>query len=370
MALPLVLRRVWPVALLGWLCAVALVSALALDLPLIGDVALVIALHSVAVRSPRRTALLAAAGVEIVAVLLAVRFGDSLWWATAIYFSGLVVAALGLGLYRATRITYLAELRDRAARLELERDQQGALAAAAERARITREMHDIIAHHLTVMVALSDGAAAATGGPDPDRAVAIMRSVSATGRRALADTRRVLGVLRAPDEPADGPRQPTPDLAGVDGLVGRVRAAGLPVALRVQGAAGPVGPTAQLTVYRLVQEALTNTLKHAGVGATAEVSLRYRPDAVDVEVLDDGGDAPRSAASPAAGGPGAGRGLAGMRERVQVFGGTVDAGPRPDGGWRVRARVLLDSGPDRPGDTDGADGAEGAEGADMARRRA
>ena len=161
---------------------------------------------------------------------------------------------------RATRRAYLAELHDRAERLERERDQQGALAAAAERARIAREMHDIVAHNLTVMVTLSEAAIAASAA-SPERATDVMRKVSATGRRALADTRRLLGVLRrSPGEDL----QPVPGLAQLDMLIEQVRSAGLDTTLEIRGAAPDVPAGVQLTAYRLVQEALTNTLKHGG----------------------------------------------------------------------------------------------------------
>ncbi len=343
----LVFRRIRPVAVLAIMTAVSLVATPLVSGMLGANVGLLIALYGVAARATRRTALAAAAVLELLAIAASLVFNYSQWWELAFYLSGLVVAAVGLGLYRVTRIRYLDELRDRAARLERERDRQGELAAVAERARITREMHDIIAHHLTVMVALSDGAAAAAG-TDARRAAETMRAVSATGRQALADTRRVLGVLRpdnegAGDEPTADTRHPVPDLARLDSLVAGVRSAGLPVTLQLRGRPDEVPAAAQLTVYRLVQEALTNTLKHGGVGASATVRLHYRPDLVDVLVADDGaGDRPHvPRAAPV---PGSGRGLVGIRERVQVFGGTVSAGPGPAGGWQVHAQLRLDGG--------------------------
>jgi signal transduction histidine kinase len=169
-----------------------------------------------------------------------------------------------------------------------------------------------------------------------------MRAVSATGRQALSDTRRLLGVLREPiTEEAPGPvpaadgaaRQPVPGLAELDPLLDRVRAAGLPVTYELRGSTGGLPTPVQATLYRLVQEALTNTLKHGGPGARAGVRLEHRGDEVLLEVTDDGaGD---SAPVPA----GVGRGLAGMRERVHAFAGEVQTGPRATGGWQVRARL-------------------------------
>ncbi len=288
---------------------------------------------------PRREALGAAAVLEVVAVAAVIRLAGGAWWYTSILLTGLVAAAIGLGLYSATRRDYLAELQDRAARLVRERDHQGALAAAAaERARISQEMHDIVAHHLTVMVALSDGAVAASAA-SPERAAEVMRSVSATGRHALADTRRLLGVLRTDgDTDPETTLQPVPNLAELDVLVDRVRSAGLPTTLEVHGTAGDVSAGVQLTVYRLVQEALTNTLKHGGPHARASVRLDYRPGELRVQVDDDGAGATAPVAADGGGG------LIGMRERVHAYGGQVQSGPRGPGGGRVSAQLRLDHG--------------------------
>src|ERR1039457_3868685 len=245
----------------------------------------------------------------------------------------MVAAALGLGLYSATRRAYLTELHDRAARLERERDQQKELSAAAERTRIPAEMHALVPPHLAVMIALSDAAAAASAGSSPKAAEA-MRTVSATGRQALADTRRLLS---GPAEPAerDGGRQPLPDLSGLDALVAGVRAAGLPVSYELQGAPADLSAGVQLTVYRLVQEALTNTLKHGGESASAGVRLLFPPrePRPGLEGERAGAAAPQPDTT--------GRGLAGMRQRVLAFGGEVQSGPRSPAGWRVSARLRL-----------------------------
>jgi signal transduction histidine kinase len=246
--------------------------------------------------------------------------------------SALSVAAGVLGTSVRQRRALLASLEDRAARLELERDQQGLLAAAAERARIAREMHDIVAHNLTVMIALADGAVFAAARA-PEKATTAMETVSETGRQALGEMRRLLGVLREDDGGSE--LVPQPGVPQIDQLVEQVRAAGLPVTLEVAGDGRTLPPGAQLTVFRLVQEALTNCLKHAGASAVAGVKLRYAADAVDVEVTDNGASRPRTAA------PG-GRGLDGMRERAAVYAGTVEAGPRLGGGWRVHARLRLE----------------------------
>jgi signal transduction histidine kinase len=205
-------------------------------------------------------------------------------------------------------------------------------------------MHDIVAHHLTVMVTLSDAAIAASAS-SPERATEVMRSVSATGRRALADTRRLLGVLRQrPGQDPGENLQPVPGLAQLDSLIEQVRSAGLDTALEIHGAAPDVPTGVQLTVYRLVQEALTNTLKHGGAGARATVRLEFLPGELRVDIDDDGA----GAAAPAT--ASVGGGLVGMRERVHAYGGDVRAGPGQPGGWKVSARLHLDG-----GDLDGGD---------------
>jgi signal transduction histidine kinase len=216
-------------------------------------------------------------------------------------------------------------------RLERERDQQSRLAVAGERARIAREMHDIVTHNLSVMVALADGAVFAQQ-RSPDKATTAMRQISGTGRQALTDMRRYLGVLR--DDEPDALRHPMPGIPQLESLADQVRAAGLPTRLDLDGDPGPVPAAAQLTVYRLVQEALTNTLKHTPPGTSAHVRVRCSADTVSLVITDDG----RAATTTA---PGSGHGLAGMRERTAAFGGSLDAGPRPGGGWRVAAHLAL-----------------------------
>ena len=363
-AAPLLARRIWPVPVLG--CVLAISLGIAIDQHTANGLALLIALYTVTTLRPRREALACAAALELFIVACTIWLAGTSWWYPAVFLSGLVGAALGLGLYSATRHAYLAELRDRAARLERERDQQGALAAAAERARIAREMHDIVAHHLTVMVTLSDAAIAVSdASPErSERATDVMRRVSATGRTALADTRRLLGVLREPpagngnrsagDEAAEA-RQPVPGLAQLDALIEQVRSAGLDTTLEVRGDVPDVPVGVQLTVYRLVQEALTNTLKHGRAGARAAVRLRFQPGELLVDIDDDGAGAPpappptatASTAASQTSGPApatAGGGLVGMRERARAYGGDVQAGPRETGGWTVSARLLLDAG--------------------------
>jgi signal transduction histidine kinase len=337
MVAPLVVRRIWPIPVFGWIL-ITQIAVISWDRHLIVGSALLSALYTVARLQPRRDALACAGVLELTVVTALPLLAGGGWWHDLIFLSGLIAAALGLGLYTGTRRAYLAELRDRADRLERERDQQAALAVAAERTRIAREMHDIVAHHLTVMITLSEAAIAASAS-SPERANDVMRSVADTGRRALADTRRLLGVLRQrPSQDPGGSLQPVPDLTQLDTLIEQVRSAGLDTTLEIRGQAPDVPAGVQLTVYRLVQEALTNTLKHGGPGARASVRLRYLPGELLVDIDDDGAGAtaPETA--------GIGSGLLGMRERVHAYGGDVRAGPRSPGGWQVSARLRLDGG--------------------------
>ena len=220
---PLAVRRRWPVAVFAWLVACSAGVGL-WSLSAVPGVALLVALYTVAASRPRPVALGAAAALEAGVLVAAVRL-PGYWVQPAVFLTGMLVAALGLGLYVAAQRAYVSGLHDRALALERDRDQQAELAAAAERARIARDMHDVVAHHLTVMVALSDGAAVA--GPDP--AAEAMRMVSETGRRALAETRRVVGVLRSPDNPPATGTAPavTRDAAGAGRAVDRRPAPGV-----------------------------------------------------------------------------------------------------------------------------------------------
>ncbi|MCW2954051.1 MAG: hypothetical protein JWQ48_3221 [Conexibacter sp.] len=328
LTLPLLARRRSPTAVFAVIALVAFAQWLT-GRPMWADLALLVALYTVAATESRRRALAAAAALELGVAIAVERWGGADPLAGAVFLTGMVIAAVALGRSVQIRRAYLRTLEERAARLEHERDQQGQIAAAAERARIAREMHDIVAHNLSVMTALADGAAFAARS-DPAQATRAMELSAATGRQALADMRRLLGVLR---EGADAQRAPQPGTDDVPELLDQVRAAGLPVTLVVEGAAGRLPPAAQLTVFRLIQEALTNTLKHAGPGATAAIALRYDDAGVELEVSDTGA----GGASANAGG----QGLDGMRERAAVYAGAVEAGPRPGGGWRVRTRLEI-----------------------------
>jgi signal transduction histidine kinase len=297
-----------------------------------------VAAYAVARHRPWRYLVPPLAAVEA-ALLGAVLQGELLWPGLAGLTCALAAAVL-LGVTVQTRRAHLAALRERAERLELERDQQARLAAAAERARIAREVHDIVAHNLAVMVALSDGAAY-TATLAPERAAHTMEQVSATGREALAEMRRLLGLLRdggPPLTPAGSgdaaDSAPQPGFGDLDRLLDRSRAAGLTVTLVREGVPGDWSPGAGQTVYRIVQEALTNTIKHAGARAAARVRLSFTATGAELEITDNG--------AARHGGDGGGHGLAGMSERVASHGGHFTAGPSAGRGWRVYAHLPFD----------------------------
>ncbi|WP_232323504.1 sensor histidine kinase [Catenuloplanes japonicus] len=257
-------------------------------------------------------------------------------WTGMFFMIGVGTAAVALALTVRTRAAYLAALEDRAHRLEVERDQRERLTAAAERSRVAREMHDIVGHNLSVMIGLADGGAVLAASRGESTAEPL-RLIGETGRQALGELRRVLGVLR--DGTTAARLSPQPGVADLDDLVRRVRAAGLTVDYRTTGEVGALGSGLQLTVYRIVQEALTNTLKHAGAGSAATVSVTAEDHTVRVSVRDTG---PSAGFVPAPGDE-PGHGLAGIRERAGLYGGEVSAGRHGSGGWQVE--TLLN---DRP----------------------
>ncbi|WP_035849616.1 sensor histidine kinase [Kitasatospora azatica] len=342
--LPLTFRRRYPLGVFSVIASVAfaqwLVSLWMHDPGMPADIAVLIALYTVAVKCPMRWTLPAYAVCELGVLLAAEGWRPEFpvpnpfeaFLRVVFFLSGGTTAALVLGLNVRARRAKLLALHERARELERQRDQQSALAVAEERSRIAREMHDIVTHNLSVMVALADGAVYANEHA-PAKATAAMRQSAETGRQALTDMRRFLGVLRA-DEP-DALRHPQPGLGQLAALAAQVRAAGLPTELRLSGDFAGISPGAQLTVYRLVQESLTNTLKHTAPGARAEVTVECTPGTVRVEVRDDG----RALRPPAEPVNGAGHGLAGMRERAAAYGGSLTAGPLTGGGWRVSATL-------------------------------
>lgn len=276
-----------------------------------------VALYAVARQRPWRHLAPALGGIGAVVVASAL-FEDTPGSALIAVVSVAVAVTL-LGLTVRTRAAWAEEVRARIRR--------------GERERIAREMHDIVAHNLAVMIALADGASL-TVPTAPDRAAEAMRNAAATGREALSEMRRLLGVLRTDEESRVD--TPQPGLADLPGLVDRVRASGVDTTLDWDGAEGTCGRGPGLALYRIAQEALTNTIKHAGPEARAVVRLRCTAERADLEVHDDGDG------RIAAPGSTAGHGIPGMRERAAFYGGDVEAGPASAGaGWRVRAWLLL-----------------------------
>ncbi|WP_308271835.1 histidine kinase [Kitasatospora sp. SUK 42] len=334
LALPLVWRRRAPLTVFGAVAAAALVQWL-MDVQLPADIALLVALYTATANSGRRGTLVASAIVEAGVLLACLRWAtEGAFLTPFVAVTATAVAAAVLGVNVRTTRAYLAALEERAARLEQEQEQQARLAAAEERTRIAREMHDIVTHNLSVMVALTDAAVYAQH-RSPDRTTTAMLQISETGRQALTDMRRSLGILRT-DEP-DAQRHPLPGIAQLEALADQMCTAGLPTRLKVHGSHTHIPATAQLTVYRLVQEALTNTLKHTPPGTRAEVRIRCSTGAVTVDVTDSGPCPPPPAATPS------GHGIPGMRERSAAYGGKLRAGPLPGGGWGVHTRLDLGS---------------------------
>jgi signal transduction histidine kinase len=286
-------------------------------------VVLLVMLFGVASRGSWR-ALAWASGITVTLLVAEIYvFEDVLENRTGTLFLGLgtSVAAVASGVAVRTRRAYLIALEDRAARLEVEQDQRARLAVAEERARVAREMHDIVGHHVSVIVGLADGGATLARSRD-EQAAEPLRLIGETGRQALAELRRVLGVLR--EEDADPQLSPQPGIDDLDRLLPSVRAAGLPVTYSTTGELHTLGRGVQLAVYRIVQEALTNTLKHAGLGAAADVTLAAADGEVHVCVRDNGRGKPASLS----------HGLLGMHERATMYDGVVTAGPT-DSGWLI-----------------------------------
>ncbi len=319
---PLLARRTYPVAALATTLALDSAASLALHLPTHFGAVLIVALYSVARARPGRvTALATVATVAL--TLLCQRTGGIPPWQAALsaVLSPVIVvgAALAVGRWQREVDANRRLLADRA--------------VADERRRIARELHDIVAHHITTMQLMAGGARANLARPEVARDALV--TLEASGRLALGEMRQLLDVLRADDEPQDAPSRPQPDVDDLERLVSESQQAGLESELSVRGERRPLPPTVGLTVFRIAQEALTNARKYAGP-ARATVCLTYRQERVTVEVRDDGGGAP-----PMEGGaphPG-GYGLIGMRERVALHGGTLSAGPLPEGGFAVVAEL-------------------------------
>lgn len=324
---PLVVRRRWPIgvlgsALLGYAIAGNAVNFSALIAGLVAAV-------SVGLYSRHQNVALAA--VAAAALFIAVEFGHGASSTLPVPGAVLPFALLGTaylaGREIGSRQKELQEQREAASRQAAEHELALKAAAEAERRHIARELHDVVAHSVSVMV-VQAGAARKVLAEKPEAAEQSLLNVETVGHEAMAELRRLLGALG--ENGSEAPLQPQPTIDELDGLVARVRESGLPVEATIEGEPRPLPAGVDVAVYRIVQEALTNALKYAN-GARTTVLVRYGPDAVDLEVADEG-----TVSTPASG---IGRGLLGMRERVALFGGTIDAGKRPEGGYAVRAHL-------------------------------
>ena len=336
-AAPVAARRVAP-----WPAVAAAVATLAVPMllghaPTTQGVTFVVLTYTMAAHRPPRAAALAAVLLWVpVALVVTIAPLDSVLDVGPAYLllNNLLTASVAYAVGRAVRARRQSTqaLRERARVAEANQRSLAEQAVADERRRIARELHDVVAHHVSVMGVLATGARRVLR-RDPDAADEAIATIEETSRATLREMRRLLDVLRTDAEPA-ADLAPQPGLAGIETLVEQVREAGLPVTLRVDGTPGPMEEGVALAVYRIVQEALTNALKHAGA-ATALVRLTFADGSLAVEVTDTGrGPAPTPDRI--------GHGLVGMRERVALYGGILRTGPRPGGGFRVYARIPLE----------------------------
>jgi signal transduction histidine kinase len=330
---PVAFRRRRPIAAaltmaLALLLATALGGAPTQATGIVALIALVSGAYMLGARTQGRV--LAAGTIALIVALAVDAIVEESQTVSALLFFTFFVVGLPVAAGQATRSrAQLAdELADRAVALERAREGEAQAAVQEERARIARELHDVVAHDVSVMV-VQAAAAKRIVEREPDRAEEAIVSIEGTGREALAEMRRLLGVLRRGDE--DLALAPQPSLSRVDALLARTRAAGLDVALERSGDDAPLPAGVDLAAYRVVQEALANVVRHAGA-EHATVRLTYDPRAVVVEVVDDGRGAANGGGKP-------GHGLIGLRERVDLYGGDFEAGPRAEGGFGVRARL-------------------------------
>jgi signal transduction histidine kinase len=326
---PLVFRRRWPftVGIVTGAATAAYGIARLPDLPLyLGPM---IALYTIASTRSRRVSLAVLGGIFVTVVVANQLAGDS---RPINYYSGLLIPSLfwAIGDGARSRRQYLAEVEARAAALERDRIAEARRAVEDERARIARELHDVVAHHVSMIVVQAE--AFATAQYDSET-VASFDTLAENGREALTELRRLLNLLRDPEGTA--PLTPEPGIGRLDGLVDELRGAGLPVDLRIEGRRRGLPEGVELSAYRIIQEALTNTLRHAG-RARALVVVRYLPEAIEVEVVDDGRGGIRAEPDST---KTTGHGLVGIRERVALHNGELDAGPLAGGGFRLRAVI-------------------------------
>lgn len=344
MLVPLAWRRTRPVASGAAVAGFAIAYLAAGVFPNLPIVAVPMSVYALSAYGPRWAARAGLITALIGGALLPMRqFGTSGAAVDFLVGTGLIATTCAsivlvswlLGDLQNVRRRQLEDLSDRNRRLEIEREQEARLAASAERARIAREMHDVVAHSMSVMIAQADGGRYAAAS-DPAAAETTLSTISDTGRSALADMRRLLGVLRGDD---DQQIRPQPTLADIPSLVSTIDATSLPTTLATTGPPTNLAAGAELAIYRIIQESLTNTMKHGGPGASARVLIGYAPRGVDVKIDDDGRGSGADVTD------GRGNGIRGMNERASLYGGTVTAGPAPGGGFIVHTYFPYDQEP-------------------------
>ncbi|TDD36254.1 sensor histidine kinase [Nonomuraea terrae] len=335
---PVAVRRRWPLAALcAGLVPETLLAAFGYGMGAVGLAGLVL-LYSVASHRGLAVALGALLLAAVAYALTAGAGGMRTGWNEHLVVAVLLAAVWGAGRSLRLRRAYMEELKDRAARLERAHAADTRAARAEERSRIARELHDVVAHHVSVMT-VQAAAARRVLAADPELAREALTAIEHTGRLAMTEMRSIVGVLRT--DAAAGTRAelgPQPGVRDLSALVEQMREAGLPARLVTEGEPRPLPAGVDLAAYRLVQEGLTNSLRHAGAGAKAVVTLRYGPRELDVAVADDGAGVAAQPSSPP------GHGLVGIRERVALYGGILNIGPLAGGGFEVRARFPLKDG--------------------------
>ncbi|HEY7467025.1 MAG TPA: sensor histidine kinase [Dehalococcoidia bacterium] len=338
--LPIAARRVAPLAALTIsVLAISLHIALGYEGVPAGTFAALVILYSAASVADLRKALLAGAVTSAGLVIYFTTDRGDPTVTQAVTTSATYAATWGVGVYIRSRRQYTSIVEDRARLLEREREIRSREAVAEERTRIARELHDMVGHALSLIVIQSGGAQRVLESK-PELVRDSLASIEATGRQALADMERMLGMLST-TETTDETLSPQPGLGDVEVLAARVSEAGLPVEVTVEGTPVPLPTSVDLSAYRIIQEALTNALKHAGP-ARVGVSIRYGTGSLELVIVDDG----RGTGGDEVGNHhGGGRGLIGMKERVALFGGELDAGARPEGGFRVHARLPIEGVP-------------------------
>jgi signal transduction histidine kinase len=323
-SVPLLVRRRWPLAVLAVIVAAAVLSTV--DVPF--EVPLVVALYTVGAQRSWEATIAADAAVVAVGVVYALAGGTQFGMGEIIGIALLCALSSGLGLYIGGKRTSITTLEEQTARLGRERELLAQQAVAEERVRIAQELHDVVGHNVSLIVVQAQ----ALGATHPGVREAT-DGIADLGRATMAEMHRTLRLLRdAGEEPEFAPQ---PGLDDLDGLLARSRAAGVDVALAVEGAPRPLAQSVDLSAFRIVQEALTNVVKHAGRAPTS-VTIAYGPEALELTIVDSGDGAPIGPAAPG------GHGLIGMRERTALFGGTLTAGPRAGTGFEVRASLPYD----------------------------